>query len=76
MEAARKEYEEAVKIYRELAEKNPSAPLYFAFEAPGSQLARSLKERIQFRYRSHFFLHVEPRFELPIRNKNANTSNN
>jgi hypothetical protein len=40
------------------------APLDFAFKAPGSELAGSLKERIQFRYRPHFFLGAEPRFEL------------
>ena len=36
----------------------------FAFKPPGSQLACSLKERIQFRYRPHFFLRIEPLFEL------------
>jgi hypothetical protein len=43
-----------------------SAALYFAFKAPGSELACFLKEGIQSRYRPHFFLRVEPLFELLV----------
>jgi hypothetical protein len=41
-----------------------SAPLDFAFESPGSELAGSLEERIQFGDSPNFFLRVEPLLEL------------
>ena len=51
-----------IRLWRKLPEG--SAPLYFAFQPPGSEPACPLKVRIQFRYSSQFFLRVEPLFEL------------
>ena len=41
--------------------------VHFALNPTGSELAGSLKERIQFRYSPNFFLRVEPLLELSER---------